>query len=95
MLGDLINWLVFSILQFDPDSRLGAGIKFFLYDSLKILLLLFCMVSLIGFLRTFWRKEVLGYQGFFELETVDFLCDLIACIHGLCELRVEAVADIM
>lgn len=78
MLGDLINWLVFSILQFDPDSRLGAGIKFFLYDSLKILLLLFCMVSLIGFLRTFLPENKLKVW----LEGKGLLGNFLASLFG-------------
>ncbi|MBN3041145.1 MAG: permease [Candidatus Omnitrophica bacterium] len=53
MLQPAIDWLVHSLLGFSPDSRLGAAINFFLYDSIKILLLLFFMIAAIGFIRSY------------------------------------------
>ncbi len=47
------DWLIFSVLGFEPGSKLGQAINFFIYDSIKILLLLFVMISIIGFLRSF------------------------------------------
>ena len=47
------DWLVFSVFRLEPSSKLGAVINFFIYDSVKILLLLFVMISIIGFFRTF------------------------------------------
>ncbi len=41
--------------------EMGGCYYFFLYDSIKILILLFIMISVVGFLRTFlqpaWLKE--------------------------------------
>jgi len=53
MLQRIIDWLVFSCLGFNPGSRLGGAINFFLYDSIKILLLLFFMISIVGFIRSY------------------------------------------
>lgn len=53
MLQRLIDWLTFSVFRFSPDSRLGGVVNFFLYDSIKILLLLFFMIAVIGFIRSF------------------------------------------
>ena len=53
MLQRAIDWLVFSCLGFNPGSRLGGAINFFLYDSIKILLLLFFMISIVGFIRSY------------------------------------------
>lgn len=47
------DWLTFSVLKFSADSKFGAALNFFIYDSLKIMLLLFVMISVIGFARTF------------------------------------------
>ena len=47
------DWLVYSIFGLESSSKLGVAINFFIYDSLKILLLLFVMISIIGFFRTF------------------------------------------
>ncbi|MDI6606074.1 MAG: permease, partial [Candidatus Omnitrophota bacterium] len=53
MLQLIVDWCVYSVFRFTPDSRLAGVINFFIYDSLKILLLLFVMISVIGTLRTF------------------------------------------
>ena len=70
MLHRIIDWVVYSRFGFSPDSRLGGVVNFFLYDSIKILLLLFFMMAIIGFIRTYisqnkikeWtaRKGLLG-----------------------------------
>src|SRR3989338_2389969 len=53
MLQLIIDWFTYSVLKLSPDSKLGPLINFFLYDSVKIMLLLFVMISVIGFLRSF------------------------------------------
>lgn len=40
----------------DPDARLTAALHFFLYDTVKIFLLLAVMIFIIGFIRT-WLPE--------------------------------------
>jgi len=57
MLQIAIDRLTYSLLRLDPDSKLGSGINFFIYDSIKILLLLFTMITIIGFLRSFVSQE--------------------------------------
>lgn len=52
-----VDWLVYSILKFDASSRIGAAFNFFIYDSIKIMLLLFVMISLIGFFRSFLSQK--------------------------------------
>jgi len=51
MLRLIIDWITYSVLGLNPDSRLGGIINFFLYDSVKIILLLFVMIAVIGFIR--------------------------------------------
>ncbi len=53
MLQLIIDWLVYSVFGFSRDSRAGGVINFFLYDSIKILLLLFFMIAVIGFFRSY------------------------------------------
>ena len=57
MLRLIVDWLTFSVLKLDPGSKLGAAINFFIYDSIKILLLLFGLIAAIGFLRSFLPQE--------------------------------------
>ena len=53
MLQLVIDWLTYSVFGLSPDSRIGPVINFFLYDSIKILLLLFFMIAVIGFVRSY------------------------------------------
>ena len=54
-----VDWLVYSVLKFPSDSKWAGVLDFFIYDSIKILLLLFGMITLIGFLRTYLPQEKL------------------------------------
>lgn len=53
MLQAIVDWLVYSIFNLESTSRIAQSLDFFIYDSIKILLLLFVMISVIGFLRTY------------------------------------------
>jgi uncharacterized membrane protein YraQ (UPF0718 family) len=73
MLQLIVDWLTYSLFKLDAASRLGAATNFFIYDSVKILLLLFVMISVIGFLRSFisqaktkaWITAKRGWGNFF------------------------------
>ncbi|MFH1772514.1 MAG: permease [Candidatus Omnitrophota bacterium] len=53
MLQGIIDWLVYSVFGFSAEPKLAEVFNFFLYDSIKILLLLFFMISVIGFIRSY------------------------------------------
>jgi len=56
MLLRLSDFLIYEWLGFDPRTRLGGALHFFVYDTIKIFLLLAVMIFLIGFVRT-WLPE--------------------------------------
>ena len=47
------DWLLFSLLNLDPTTKLSESLHFFIYDSIKIIILLFLIVAIIGFLRSY------------------------------------------
>ena len=53
----LWDWFVFGVLGLDPESRLGSGVHFFLYDTVKIALLLAGIIFVITVLRSFMSVE--------------------------------------
>src|SRR3989338_8315267 len=53
----IIDWLTYSVFKLDSGSKLGSSINFFIYDSVKIILLLFVLIAAIGFLRSFISQE--------------------------------------
>ncbi|MCP4652274.1 MAG: permease [Candidatus Omnitrophica bacterium] len=57
MLQIVVDWFVYSLLRLDASTRLGEAVHFFVYDTIKIILLLFVMISFIGVLRSFLPQQ--------------------------------------
>ncbi|MBD3388801.1 MAG: permease [Candidatus Altiarchaeales archaeon] len=53
MIEEAVNVLVYDIGGLEAQSTLGETVHFFIYDSVKILLLLYFMIAFIGVFRTF------------------------------------------
>jgi uncharacterized membrane protein YraQ (UPF0718 family) len=53
----LVDWLIYGLLPFDRQSALAAAINFFLFDSVKIFILLFIIIMVITFIRSFFSPE--------------------------------------
>lgn len=51
------DWFVGDALGLDLDSRLGSGVHFFLYDTVKIALLLVGIIFVVTVLRSFMSVE--------------------------------------
>lgn len=56
MLLSLLDRIVYEWMGLDPESRFGGAVHFFLYDTIKIFLLLAVMIFVIGVIRT-WLPE--------------------------------------
>jgi uncharacterized membrane protein YraQ (UPF0718 family) len=55
--GPFWNWLLFHPFGLDPASRLGETIRFFVFDTTKILLLLSGIIFVVTILRSFMSVE--------------------------------------
>ena len=53
MLLNFSQWFAFDVLRFDPASRWGGMVQFFVYDTVKITALLVVLIFIIGVIRTF------------------------------------------
>lgn len=53
VLHPVARWLTTSLLGLSLETRLGAAVEFFLYDTPKVLLLLVLVVFAIGIVRTY------------------------------------------
>jgi uncharacterized membrane protein YraQ (UPF0718 family) len=51
------DWLLLDVFGLDGDSRLGSGVHFFCYDTVKIALLLVGIIFLITVVRSFMSVE--------------------------------------
>ncbi len=53
----LSAWTTYSLLPFEKGSHLGASIEFFLYDTPKVMMLLFLVVFGVGIIRSYFTPE--------------------------------------
>ena len=53
----LWDWIVYDVAGLAPASRLGSGVHFFFYDSIKIALLLVGIIFVVTVLRSFMSVE--------------------------------------
>ena len=56
MLLELADLLIYRLCGLDPETKLGAALHFFVYDTVKIFLLLAVMIFAVGFVRT-WLPQ--------------------------------------
>ena len=57
VLPDLSKWLTYNLLTIQEGSHLGSSIEFFLYDTPKVMMLLFLVVFGVGIIRSFFTPE--------------------------------------
>jgi hypothetical protein len=56
-LQQLVDWLVYSLLNFSRHSRIGSALDFFVFDTVKIFILLTLIVYAITLIRGFFPPE--------------------------------------
>jgi len=70
----LAKWLVYDVLQLPPEDHLAKALDFFIYDSIKILLLLFTVVFLMGIINSYFPiDKVKNYLSRNKLYGAEFL----------------------
>ena len=57
MLEEFADWLSYSVLGLAKESPIGAAVNFFIYDSIKVTILLAVTVFVVGVIRTFITPE--------------------------------------
>jgi uncharacterized protein len=57
MLQEFADWLTYSIFGLARESQLGAAANFFIYDTVKVTLMLVVIVFFVGVARTFITPE--------------------------------------
>ncbi|MBO7442547.1 MAG: permease [Paludibacteraceae bacterium] len=54
MIQQFADWLIYDIIGLDATSRLGESINFFVYDSIKIIILLFGISIVMGIINAYF-----------------------------------------
>ncbi len=53
----LADWLTYSVLNIDAESHLAEVINYFIFDTIKIIILLFVIIFVVSFIRTYLPPE--------------------------------------
>jgi len=56
-LEDIVNFIVYSLMHLERGSHLTEAIRFFLYDTPKVLMLLVSIVFIVGIIRSYFSPE--------------------------------------
>ena len=74
------DWLIYSVFGMGAETHLGTALNFFVYDTLKILILLFLIVFLMGIVNAYLPIEKL--KNFLNRKKLYGLEYLFASIFG-------------
>jgi len=69
---NIADWLVFDVFEMETKSHLTKALNFFIYDTIKILILLFIIIFLMGIVNSYFpidkvrnylsRKKLYGFE---------------------------------
>lgn len=86
MIQTFADWLIYTVFGLSASSRLGSAVNFFLYDSIKILLLLFLISVIMGIVNAYFPidrlRNYLTTHKLFGLQY--FFASLFGAITPFC-----------
>ncbi len=85
-LEQMAKWLVYDVFGMSPESHLANALDFFIYDSIKILLLLFTVVFLMGIVNSYFPIDrVKNYLSRKKLNGAEyFMASLFGAVTPFC-----------
>ena len=86
MIQQFADWLVYGIFGIDAATPLGIAVNFFVYDTIKIIILLFCISLVMGIINAYFPIERLRqYLTTHKLYGLDyFMAALFGGITPFC-----------
>ena len=86
MIQSFADFVIYNLFGLDASNRLGVALNFFLYDSIKIILLLFFISLVMGIINAYFPIEKLrNYLSSHKLYGLDyFLAALFGGITPFC-----------
>ncbi|MFA5129006.1 MAG: permease [Patescibacteria group bacterium] len=76
----LADWLSYSVFRLQPDTILGGAVSYFIYDSIKIGLLLFFIIFFVSFIRSYLPPEKIKK---ILTNKFEFLGNILAALIGI------------
>lgn len=79
------DWLVYTLCNFSPATKLGTSLNFFVYDIIEIYFLVLLVIAVIAFIRTFLPphklKEMFARQKF---SSGNFAAAILGAVTPFC-----------
>src|SRR3989339_1662037 len=87
MIKFFADWLTYSILSITPKTLLAEAVNFFVYDTIKIFLLLAAIIFIVSIIRSFLPPEKVRnilsrknpYIGNFLAATLGIITPFCSC----------------
>jgi len=84
-LSDLVKMLVQNVFKLNINDRLGGSVHFFIYDTIKIFILLSVLIFLISYIQSFFPPErTRKILGRFSGITANVLGALLGTVTPFC-----------
>jgi len=80
MILKFADWFVYGIVGLDPETHLGQALNFFVYDTIKILFLLFLVSTIMGVINAYFPIQRLRH--FLTTRKLYGLQYLFAAVFG-------------
>ncbi len=80
MIQQFADWLIYDLFGIEATTRLGEALNFFVYDSLKIVLLLFLISTVMGVVNAYFPVERL--RNFLNSRKLYGMQYLMASLFG-------------
>lgn len=78
---NIADWLVIDVFGMDAGSRMAEALNFFIYDTVKILLLLFIIIFLMGIINSYFPIDKV--RNFLSRKKLYGLEYLMASLFGV------------
>lgn len=83
---NISDWLIYRVFDIGKNTELGSALNFFVYDTLKILILLFIIVFIMGIVNSYFPverlKNYLHKKKLYGLEY--FLASIFGAVTPFC-----------
>src|SRR5574344_2427941 len=81
MFLNIVNWLVYNVLDLEEGTKFADTLDFFIYDVIKILFLLFFIITLISYLRFYINNS--KFKSYIEKQPKIISHFLASCFGAI------------
>ncbi|MBN2881268.1 permease [Candidatus Woesearchaeota archaeon] len=82
MLQEIINYILYGLFNLNRSSKLIESLNFFIYDSIKIIVMLLLLVSILGFIRSY--LPIAKLKKYLSKKHSYFLASIFGALTPFC-----------